>query len=307
MKKYVFITGVLIIPIVLLAIFISKEISHADGSNGTKSKVHKGVDRPIEVMDKTTGDLETYKQVIRERKRNSEPDNKVSTTSPITPVTKTETTKENEKEKAKSKVVYTAIPTTNKVVALTFDDGPDDKYTERVLKILKEHEIKATFFVIGKNIEVYPEFMKQILTEGHAIGNHTWSHARLTDLSASQIKAEMEDTNKILKELFGVRTDLMRPPFGAMDERTLGILTDLNFHTVKWSVDTRDWAGTESDIMIDNVSLNVTPGGIVLQHNAGGKNGNLENTLAALPVIIKDLKEKGYEFVTVQELLQMEQ
>jgi peptidoglycan-N-acetylglucosamine deacetylase len=316
MKKQWLIFSVIGLSFFFIGVIFLNEISHADNSvlnYKTKLQPHKEIKHGVvperESIITSNNDKSSIPGKVEAEEQPAPPEsnpqkeqvNNQNTTEmeqPLEPLVK---------QVEITEAMYTAIPSENKVVALTFDDGPDDKYTKEVLNILRENQVKATFFVIGKNIKEYPSTMKEIIAEGHAVGNHTWSHARLTDLNASQIKAEMEKTNQLLKDEFGVETNLMRPPFGAMDDRTLKVLTDLQFHTVKWSVDTRDWAGTESNEMIQNVYGNVTPGGIVLQHSAGGKGGNLDNTLEALPVIIKQLKEKGYQFVTVSEMLQMAQ
>jgi peptidoglycan-N-acetylglucosamine deacetylase len=310
MKKYsVIITTISLSIVFFVSIFIN-EISHADDSfvNAYKVHFHKEVHHFDQVTNKKLLKEFNRKSTtpVEEEQIRPEEEKEPSESDKVPGATK-EPTNSEVKKVDKQEVMYTTLPSEDKIVALTFDDGPDDKYTNDVLQILKEFDIKATFFVIGKNIKTYPRFMEQIINEGHAIGNHTWSHVNLTDLSASQIKKELDKTNQILKKEFGVETDLVRPPFGAMDERTLKVLTDLGFHTFKWSVDTRDWAGTDSSAIIQNVRDNVKPGGVVLQHSAGGKGGNLDNTLEALPVIISDLKEKGYQFVTLPEMLQIAQ
>lgn len=291
MKKYSIIIGVIVLAMIFVGAIFLNEISHADDSFTDTSS--KKVVQPQKVVKHIPDKKEAVHRVIPKENK------------PVTPVPSKE--KEETKPTMEQAVMYTAVPSKDKIVALTFDDGPDKKYTKQVLDILEENQIKATFFVIGKNIKEYPNAMKEIVAGGHAVGVHTWSHANLTKLTASGIKTEMEQTSKLLKDDLGVETNFMRPPFGAMDDRTLQILADLGFYTIKWSVDTRDWAGTTSNVIIQNVNGNVKPGGIVLQHSAGGKGGNLDNTIKALPIIIKDLKAKGYQFVTVPEMLQIAQ
>lgn len=200
-------------------------------------------------------------------------------------------------------VLYRTGPSNAKKIALTFDDGPDAKYTGQILDILKQYNIKATFFVIGKRVSAYPETVRRIANEGHAIGNHTWSHPDLTKISQKDFLSQLNETNSLLKKIIGYTPLIVRPPFGSVNATVIQEAKTEGLKLITWSVDTRDWEGISKEKIMENVKKEVKPGGIILQHSSGGKNGNLSNTVEALPQIIEYLKENHYEFVTVPELL----
>jgi polysaccharide deacetylase family sporulation protein PdaB len=200
--------------------------------------------------------------------------------------------------------VINHVPFGGKKVALTFDDGPDEKYTPRILDILKKNQIKATFFVIGEHAQQYPQMIKRIEQEGHAIGNHSWDHPDLTKLSNDKIQSEIVKTDELVKSITGQAPILFRAPYGALSRDVVADATETGHRIIGWSVDTLDWDGRSVAQILRTVRKEVRPGAIILQHSAGGKGGNLNNTVEALPQIITYLKQKGYSFVTVPELLQ---
>lgn len=189
-----------------------------------------------------------------------------------------------------------------KVVALSFDDGPDSKWTPLVLDILKKYDIKATFFMVGPQTEKFPEVIQRMKEEGHDLANHTWSHPNLTKLTPEKIKEEIELTSDSIEKASGVRSTLCRAPYGAVNDTVKEAAQEAGCVMVGWSVDTRDWAGESVSMMMEHVKNQVHPGAIVLEHSFGGKNGNLRNTIDLLPVMIEYLKEQGYTFVKVSDL-----
>ncbi|PYI51648.1 polysaccharide deacetylase family protein [Paenibacillus flagellatus] len=197
-------------------------------------------------------------------------------------------------------------PTAAKRVALTFDDGPDKKYTPQILDILKKREVKATFFVVGLQVEKCADVLKRIVEEGHAVGNHTYDHANLTERTAAEIAEEIRQTDEAIRKALGTGTDLFRPPYGATNDVVKKTVADSKQELVQWTVDTRDWAGTTPDEIMEKVKSQTKPDGIILMHCFGGKNGKLDNTVEALPRVIDYLKDEGYTFVTVPELLAAE-
>ncbi|WP_123043447.1 polysaccharide deacetylase family protein [Cohnella candidum] len=191
-----------------------------------------------------------------------------------------------------------------KVLALTFDDGPDGKYTPQVLDILKEYGVKATFFVVGTQVEKNPDTMKRILKEGHDIGNHSWSHADLTKLSGQALADQIDRTQKAVEKATGGYTpDLVRAPYGSVSKPLLDYVHEKELHHVLWTVDPRDWAGTSVSAMRANIRKHARPGGVILLHSFGGKKDALEHTIELLPIIIQDLKKAGYEFVTIDDMI----
>ena len=188
-------------------------------------------------------------------------------------------------------------------VALTFDDGPDSIYTGQVLDALKQHGIPATFFLIGRNANEYPQVVQRIFEDGHVIGNHSWSHPRLTRVGPEQLQQEIRDTEKELQNITGHQTTLMRPPYGEINRETLIQLKDMGYKAINWSVDSVDWRDADVDQILINTLPDVGDGSIILMHSAGGKGQDFSATVAALPELIYTLQVHGYEFVTVDELL----
>lgn len=188
----------------------------------------------------------------------------------------------------------------DKVVALTFDDGPDRRYTPAILDILKEKGVKATFFVVGTQVKKEPEMLQRVIDEGHVIGNHSWSHKDLSKLSKGQVIKEVEAADKEIKAAVGFTPELFRAPYGALSDTLKSVMKSKSRELVGWNVDTRDWAGTSVNEMREIIRETTKPNGIILMHSFGGK--NIKNTVELLPLIIDDLKEKGYSFVTADEL-----
>lgn len=196
-----------------------------------------------------------------------------------------------------------ASPLSDKYIALTFDDGPHKSYTPQILDILSEYNVKATFFIVGKNCEKYPELAERIIDEGHEIGNHTYSH--LTNIAKADegtILRELLRVEDALHELRGYRPRVFRPPGGIYNATIDRIATQLNYTAVLWNVDTHDWKCPPSPRIASEVLNKVKPGYIILMHDyvVGAS-----NTPAALRKFLPSLIESGYRFVTVTELINM--
>lgn len=183
----------------------------------------------------------------------------------------------------------------DKVVALTFDDGPS-QYTDKILKLLKKYDACATFFVVGNKVDFYDDTLREMLKQGSEIGNHSYSHKLLTRLSEKEFKEDLNKTQEIIKKLTGFTPKVFRPTYGGYTNK-IKKYTDLSF--VLWDVDSRDWSVKKKDKILKNVLPNVKSGSIVLMHD------NHEYSLKALEPMIKELKSKGYKFVTVSELLEL--
>lgn len=200
-------------------------------------------------------------------------------------------------------IVFYEGPSDSKVAALTFDDGPDIHYTTEILKILSQNNIKATFFIVGQRAQAHPEMVTRIAQEGHAIGNHSWDHPDLVKLTPEKIKIEIEKTDQILNFILGYHPRIFRPPYGAASKNDVNIITTMGYKIIDWSVDTRDWAGTSPATIMSYFHREFKPGGIILQHCAGGKDERLDNTIVALRDIISELNSQGFSFVTIPQLL----
>ncbi|SFI70772.1 Peptidoglycan/xylan/chitin deacetylase, PgdA/CDA1 family, partial [Paenibacillus sp. UNC496MF] len=188
-----------------------------------------------------------------------------------------------------------------KLVALTFDDGPDNKYTPKILDILKAKHVHATFFAVGTQVKRYGAVMKRIVAEGSEIGNHSYSHTDLSRLDSAHIMNQIKWTDTLIRKQAGYVPRLVRAPYGASSPLLKQIVADNGRSLVFWTVDTRDWEGASVTAMRANVNKNAHPGGIILMHSFGSK--HLANTVELLPLVIKDLQARGFTLVTVSELL----
>lgn len=190
-------------------------------------------------------------------------------------------------------------------VALTFDDAPDPVFTRQILDVLDEYKVEATFFIVGYRAENYPEIVREIDEAQHAIGNHSYNHPYMPDLTKQAFENQIESTQTILQNLIGYRPRLLRTPYGAISERQLKWAVQHDFTVVNWSVDSLDWKSLKANEVSKNILEHVEPGSIILQHAGGGVGEDLTGTVEALPRIISTLREQGYEFVTVPELLEL--
>ncbi|MFF2157088.1 polysaccharide deacetylase family protein [Paenibacillus chitinolyticus] len=191
-----------------------------------------------------------------------------------------------------------------KKVALTFDDGPDLNYTPQVLDILKKHQVKATFFVIGSRAQTHPEIIRRMVREGHVVGNHSYSHPFMPKLTASEFSSQIMRTQEVIKPLTGYTPRLVRPPYGAINEEQVRWMSDHHLLAVNWDVDSLDWKGLSGKQVYHNIVDNARAGSVILQHSAGGNDKHdLSGTVTALPDLIRSLKSSGYRLVTVPELM----
>lgn len=192
-------------------------------------------------------------------------------------------------------------------VALTFDDGPDPRYTPEVLRILAQEDVPATFFLVGAHAARCPELVRRIQREGHEIGSHTYSHRNLFLLKPAAIAQEVERAEEVLVRLTGERPHLFRPPRGLCDANLRRILAERHYTTVLWSVSSRDWVEASPRLIARNVLGPVRGGDILLFHDSGAilasSGGDRRHMLQALPYIIQRLKAEGFRFVTVSQLL----
>ncbi|MEN6414693.1 MAG: polysaccharide deacetylase family protein [Veillonellales bacterium] len=195
--------------------------------------------------------------------------------------------------------VVKKVPTTHKVVALTFDDGPHYKTTPQLLAILKEKQVKATLFILGENAAQHPEILAQAVADGHEIGTHAYSHRALNKLPRDQVAEELDKAEKVIA-VVAPRPILFRPPGGAVNDNVLAVALNKGYTTVLWSVDPRDWSRPSVAQVVNTVMHDVKPGSIVLLHDGQYPLPTPE----AIVSIIDQLRAEGYTIVTVGELLQ---
>jgi peptidoglycan/xylan/chitin deacetylase (PgdA/CDA1 family) len=186
-----------------------------------------------------------------------------------------------------------------KVVALTFDDGPG-KDTPSVLSILKQNNVPATFFVVGREIQANPQMLSQQIAQGHQLGVHTWDHQDMTKLSSAKQQKQIVDTQNAIINATGTPSRLFRAPYGAVSPSVIATAQKNKLLSVLWETDPNDWQQPDAATIVQRVMSQVTPGTIILLHDGGGDRAS---TVAALPTIIKELKKQGYEFATVGDLV----
>lgn len=179
-------------------------------------------------------------------------------------------------------------------IALTFDDGPHPVYTPKLLDGLKERNVKATFFVVGKNIEGREDIIKRMDEEGHLIGNHTYDHVKITGLLEEEACAQITKTSELVKEITGKNTEFVRPPFGAWDKK---LECGFEMFPVLWSIDPLDWTTKNVDAVVQKVLSRAEENSIILLHDY------YDSSVEAALKIVDALLERGFEFVTVDELV----
>jgi len=182
-------------------------------------------------------------------------------------------------------------------IALTFDDGPHAGKTEQLLNVLKEAGVPATFFVVGKMAVRYPYLIREISRQGHEVANHTFSHPNLARVDDKTLLNELGQTRRVIQNLTGHDTMLYRPPGGDFSRRSLKVASKAGYHMILWTVLTKDVNGASSAVMRRHILNSVSDGSIVLMHSG------MPNTVDMLPGVIAELREEGYHFVTVSQLL----
>ena len=206
-------------------------------------------------------------------------------------------------------------PTDRRVVALTFDDGPNPPYTDRILAVLRHEHVHATFFIVGRAALAHPSEIRKMVRDGDAIGNHTWDHAHLYVQTREQIRRELVRTSSLLFRIAGVRTHLMRPPFGARDFAVIDEARREGYTVVMWSAPLpKDWEQPGGHAIATRVIEHVQDGGIIVLHDGNrglvcgtaqipARQCDREQDIAATREIIRTLRARGFTFVTIPELL----
>ena len=191
------------------------------------------------------------------------------------------------------------VETDKKVVAISFDAAWGNEDTDEILNILEKNSVKATFFMTGEWVENYPDDVKKILAAGHDLANHSENHKNMSQLSNKECEEELMKAHNKVKELTGYEMCLFRPPYGDYDNEVICKATECGYYTIQWSVDSLDWKNYGADAIVERVCCHkaLKPGAIILCHNGA------EYTALALDTLIKRVKEMGYEFVSISELI----
>lgn len=203
---------------------------------------------------------------------------------------------------------FTGLPPGSRELALTFDDGPNDRHTLELLEVLAQHGVRATFFMIGKFAKQQPKVVREVVAAGHAVGNHTFSHSNLIFVSRSQTETEIRECQCILQDSTGQPPALFRPPFGARRSLSLRVARGHKLTPVMWNVSGRDWKGKPASYIVSNVLRGVGGGNVILLHD--GSHAHLgadrSQTVIATDTLIRRCSSEGYKFVTIPQMLALQ-
>ena len=189
-------------------------------------------------------------------------------------------------------------------IALTYDDGPNDPHTLKLLDVLAKHSVRATFFMIGRYVQQRPDIARAVAQAGHVIGNHTFTHPLLIFQSAAQTRTQLADCRQALQDTVGEHSNLFRPPFGGRRPATLRIARELGLETVMWNVTGYDWNAPPAAAIENKVASQMRGGDVILLHDGGHKamGADRAQTVIATENLIRRYRDQGYEFVTVEEM-----
>lgn len=202
------------------------------------------------------------------------------------------------------------VNTDEKVVALTFDDGPSDRWTPAILDKLKENSVRATFFMLGEHIKKYPDIVRRLVREGHEAANHTFDHKGLLYYTPAELDWEVKETERVFREVTGqTMKKFFRPPKAWILPWEREVLKQKGYQVVLWTLNSKDWVMFDDKYIIAYILKHVRPGDIILFHDSGGvfgtEGGNRHETVKTIPRLVEKLRERGYRFVTVGELLSL--
>ncbi|MGA9039198.1 MAG: polysaccharide deacetylase family protein [Terriglobales bacterium] len=200
---------------------------------------------------------------------------------------------------------FTGLPRGSKLLALTYDDGPNDPYTYQLLEVLAKHNVKATFFLMGKYVRLRPDIVRDVVKAGHVIGNHTFTHPNLIYRSGDQVREELVQCRRAITDAVGEHSKLFRPPFGGRRPVTLRVVRELGLVPVMWNVTGYDWKATSAEYIEKRVTSKVCGGNVILLHDGSHRSFGFDRsrTVIATDRVITRYKAEGYEFVTVPEMM----
>lgn len=201
---------------------------------------------------------------------------------------------------------FTSLPRGTKQLALTYDDGPNDPHTFRLLEVLSKHNVRATFFLIGRYAKQRPEIAREVIRAGHVVGNHTFTHPLLTFKSIAEIRQELTDCRAALQDAIGEHSNLFRPPFGGRRPAVLRIARELGLQPVMWNVTGYDWNAPPAAVIEGKVTKQIRGGDVILLHDGGHRHmgADRSQTVTATDHLITKYKSEGYNFVTIPQMLE---
>jgi peptidoglycan/xylan/chitin deacetylase (PgdA/CDA1 family) len=200
---------------------------------------------------------------------------------------------------------FTGLPAGTRKLALTYDDGPNDPYTQQLLEVLDRHQVRATFFMIGRYVLAKPQVARAVAQAGHEIGNHTYTHPNLIFCSRMQVKEQIGACERALEDVIGTRAMLFRPPYGGRRPDVLRACRRAGLAAVMWRATSRDWALPTAEAIVDKVLRQIYGGEVILMHDGSDRQMGADRgkTVAATDALVRRLKADGYEFATVGEMM----
>ena len=201
---------------------------------------------------------------------------------------------------------FLGLPRGTKQLALTYDDGPNDPHTLRLLEVLARHNARATFFLVGRFVRQRPDIVRALTQAGHVVGNHTFTHPLLTIRSAVEVRRQLSDCRSALEDAIGAHSNLFRPPFGGRRPAVLNVARELGLEPVMWNVTGYDWKAHPAEVIESKVQKQIRGGDIILLHDGGYRQmgADRSQTVLATDHLISRYRPEGYEFVTVQQMIE---
>ncbi len=200
------------------------------------------------------------------------------------------------------------VKSSEKLVALTFDDGPSPIWTPKILDELNKSRVKATFFMLGEHVEKYPEVAQRVVREGHEIGNHTYDHHVLIYYTMEELENEINLAESAIKSVTGLTTKYFRPPKAWLTPKEKIKIKEMGYRVILWSLNSKDWVRFDDKYIIRYIARHIRPGDILLFHDSGGaltaEGGDRSETVSIIKGLVEKLRERGYRFVTITELLE---
>lgn len=202
---------------------------------------------------------------------------------------------------------FTGLDPGSKMLALTYDDGPNDPWTLKLLEVLEKHRVEATFFMLGRYVREHPEIARAVTQAGHAVGNHAFTHPNLIFAGTARLRQELEETTKTIEEATGERPSLFRPPFGGRRPGTFAVARELKMVPVMWRVTCYDWSAKSHQQILQHARRQIRGGEVILLHDGGHLRMGEDRsaTVRATDELIAEYKERGFSFVTVPEMMRM--
>ncbi len=201
---------------------------------------------------------------------------------------------------------FIGLPRGSRLLALTYDDGPNDPYTWRVMELLERHGVKATFFLIGQFVRQKPEIARALVAAGHVIGSHTWDHPNLIFCSSAEVRRQLEEAQKAIFDSTGVDPKLFRPPFGGRRPASLRTVRAVGLLPIMWKVTCYDWKANSADEIVAHAERQIRGGDVILLHDGGYRRMGADRgrTVAASDQILTRYQGEGYEFATIPQMLE---